>query len=37
MAMELADQLKEHDRVLAVIDRMRVKGILEKLAVEMSD
>jgi len=35
MAMELADQLAKHDRVLAVIDTMRVAGILELLTKEM--
>jgi hypothetical protein len=35
MAIELADQLKEHRKVLAVIDVMRVPGILERLAEEM--
>jgi len=35
MAMELADQLAKHDRVLAVIDTMRVSGILELLTKEM--
>ena len=35
MAMELADQLAKHDLVLAVIDTMRVEGILEHLSREM--
>ncbi len=36
MALELADHLKEHDRVLAVVDVMRVPGMLEHLAKEMA-
>lgn len=37
MAIELADHLKEHERVLAVIDAMRVLGVLDRLAEEMAD
>lgn len=37
MAIELADHLKEHERVLAVIDAMRVPGVLDRLAEEMAD
>jgi hypothetical protein len=37
MAIELADQLKEHEKVLAVIDWMRIPGILEQLAGEMAE
>ncbi|NIP33494.1 MAG: hypothetical protein GWN18_01035 [Thermoplasmata archaeon] len=36
MAMEVADRLRKHDRVLAVIDVMRVPGMLEHLAKEMA-
>jgi hypothetical protein len=36
MAIELADQLKKHDKVLAVIDVMRVPGLLDHLASEMA-
>jgi hypothetical protein len=37
MAIELADHLREHDRVLVVIDAMRVQGVLDRLAEEMAD
>jgi hypothetical protein len=37
MAIELADQLKDHDRVFAVIDKMRVPGVLDHLASELKD
>ena len=36
MAIELADTLKEHDKVLAVVDAMRVPGLLEELGKEMA-
>jgi len=35
IAIELADQLEDHDRVLAVVDVMRVPGVLDQLASEM--
>lgn len=37
IAIEVADQLKEHDRVLAVVDVSRVTGVLDQLASEMKD
>jgi hypothetical protein len=37
MAIELADHLRKHGKVLAVIDVMRVPGILDRLADEMKD
>jgi hypothetical protein len=35
MAIELADHLRKHTKVLAIIDFMRVPGILDRLADEM--
>lgn len=35
IAIEVADQLEDHDRVLAVVDAMRVPGVLDQLASEM--